>query len=226
MALTKTERDGEAARPLRRDAERNRRRILDAAQLLFAERGLDVSLDEIAAHAGLGVGTVYRRFPTKEALVDALFEDRLREVVAVGEQALADPDAWRALITFLEGTNTLQAFDRGLREVLLGRRFGHDRVARVRDALQPLVTRLVARAQEQGRLRADVAATDMPLIAIMLGAVVDYTRDVAPDAWRRYLSIIIDGLRAGPGAVTPLRPEPLTPDQVDDAMRSWHPHHR
>lgn len=222
MAMT----NDEVARPLRRDAERNRQRILLAAQEMFAERGLDVSLDDIAAHAELGVGTVYRRFPTKEALVEALFEDRLREVVADGERALADQDAWRGLLGFLDGTSALHAIDRGLREVLLGSRFGQEHVAQVRDSLQPIITQLVARAQEQGRLRRDIAPTDIPLIAVMLSGVVDYASHVQPDIWRRYLAIIVDGLRAGPGERTPLHPAPLTTDQVDEAMRSWHPHHR
>lgn len=214
------------ARPLRRDAERNRQRILLAAQQMFAERGLDVSLDDIAAHAGLGVGTVYRRFPSKEDLVEALFEERLGDVVMAGERGLADPDAWHGLIGFLGDASALQATDRGLREVMLGSRFGHEHVGRLRDSLQPIATQLVARAQEQGRLRADLAAADVPLIAIMLGAVVDYAGRTQPDIWRRYLSIIVDGLRAEPGAATPLRPAPLTPDQVDATMRAWHPHHR
>jgi AcrR family transcriptional regulator len=216
--------DGE--RPLRRDAERNRRRILDTAQKVFAERGLDVSLDEIASLAGLGVGTVYRRFPTKEALVEALFEDRLREIVQSGERALADPDAWGGLIGFLDNTNALQSLDRGLRDVLLGSRYGHHRVARVRGSLQPIITRLVARAQEQGRLRPDVEPTDIPVIAVMLAAVTDYAREVRPDVWRRYLTVIVDGLRAEPGRATPLTPSPPTPEQIDDAMRTWHSHHR
>ena len=213
-------------RPLRRDAERNRLRILKAAQEVFAERGLDVSLDDIAAHAGLGVGTVYRRFPSKEDLVEALFTERLRDVVTAAEQASADPDAWRGLIGFLDNANALQAADRGLREVILGSRFGHEHVASLRESMQPIITELVARAQAQGRLRADVAETDIPLIAIMLSAVVDYTRHVQTDIWRRCLSLVIDGLRAGPGEMTPLRPDPLTPDEVDQAMRSWHPSHR
>lgn len=211
------------ARPLRRDAERNRQRILLTAQEAFAVRGLDVSLDDIAAQAGLGVGTVYRRFPTKEDLIEALFSDRLREIVAVGEKALADPDGWRGLVTFLEESHALQSVDRGLREVLLSNRFGRDHVARIRGSLQPIVTRLVTRAQEQGRLRADAAPTDIPLIAIMLGAVVDYTGHVRADTWRRCLALVIDGLRARPDELTPLRPGPLAPDQVDQAMRSWHP---
>lgn len=213
-------------RPLRRDAERNRQRILQSARQVFAERGLDVSLDDIAAHAGLGVGTVYRRFASKEDLVEALFSERVGEIVAAGERACADPDAWHGLVGFLESTNALHATDRGLREVTLGSRFGQDHVARLRDSLQPVITLLVARAQEQGRLRADVAATDIPVIAIMIGAVVDYTGSVRPEIWRRYLSLIIDGLGTGPERATPLRPGPLDPDQVDQAMRCWHPPHR
>lgn len=210
-------------RPLRRDAERNRQRILRAAQQVYAERGLDVSLDEIAAHAGLGVGTVYRRFASKEELVETLFAERLREVVAAGEQALADPDAWRGLVGFLAGSHAMQAADRGLREIILSTRFGRDHVAEVRAGIQPIVTELVARAQRQGRLRADVAETDIPLIALMIGAVVDYTRPVQPEIWRRTLALVIDGLRARPDGLTPLEPAPLTPDEVDEAMRSWRP---
>lgn len=213
-------------RPLRRDAERNRQLILRAAQELFADRGLDVSLDEIAAHAGLGVGTVYRRFPTKEDLVEALFEDRLRELLAIAQRALAHPDPWQGVVNLLEEGNALHSTDRGLREVVLGSRFGHDHVARIRDGLQPVVTELVARAQAQGTLRADAAATDIPLISIMIGAVVDYAGDMQPDIWRRFLAIIIDGLRAGTPEATPMQPAALTPDEVDRTMRSWHPRRR
>src|SRR5262249_56026858 len=88
--------------PLRRDAERNRQRILEAARTGFAERGLSITLDEIAKLAGVGVGTVYRRFPNKELLIDALFEDRIGEVAAAAEEALTDDDGWRALTTVLE----------------------------------------------------------------------------------------------------------------------------
>jgi AcrR family transcriptional regulator len=89
-------------RPLRRDAERNRQRILAAAGELFAERGLSVTLDDIARHAGVGVGTVYRRFPDKNELIDALFEDRLKALCAAAEAALASDDPWDGLVLFLE----------------------------------------------------------------------------------------------------------------------------
>src|ERR1700761_4755874 len=89
-------------RPLRKDAERNRQRVLDAARELFAERGLGVSLDDIARHAGVGVGTVYRRFPDKEQLIDALFEERIGEMLSAAGESLEMPDPWLALVRFLE----------------------------------------------------------------------------------------------------------------------------
>src|SRR5437764_10603461 len=98
----------EGARPLRSDAERNRRLILDAAREAFATGGLQVSLDEIARRAGVGVGTVYRRFADKEALIDALFEDSLGELVAQAEEALRDEDPWAGFVRWFEGFVGLQ----------------------------------------------------------------------------------------------------------------------
>ena len=109
--------------PLRRDAERNRQRILDTAGQLFAERGLGVSLDEIARHAGVGVGTVYRRFPDKDQLIDALFEARIGEILAVATASLEISDPWEALVHFLERSMELQVKDRALKELLHGTTF-------------------------------------------------------------------------------------------------------
>ena len=97
---------------LRRDAERNRQLILNAARELFAERGLGVTLNDVAHYAGLGVGTVYRRFPDKGQLIDALFEQRLEEIVRMLNDCLADPDPWHALTDFLERVLDKQAKDR------------------------------------------------------------------------------------------------------------------
>src|SRR5437764_10570760 len=96
-------------RPLRKDAERNRQRILDAAAELFAQRGLGVTLNDIAHHAGVGVGTVYRRFPDKADLIDGLFEQRIGSIVEIADEALADPDPWRGLTSFIERACGLQA---------------------------------------------------------------------------------------------------------------------
>src|SRR6059036_2995127 len=114
--------------PLRRDAERNRQRILEAARELFAERGLGVTLNDMAHHAGVGVGTVYRRFPDKARLIDELFEQRLEEFVELMQAALDDPDPWQGFAAFLERALELQAADRGLRELILGAPGGHERV--------------------------------------------------------------------------------------------------
>src|SRR5581483_6689826 len=140
-------------KPLRKDAERNRQRILDAARELFMERGLGVTLNDIAHHAGVGVGTVYRRFPDKDQLVDVLFEERLAEMVAMMEAALAEPDPWDGVAGFLEGALALQARDRGLKDLMLGSPDGLERVARFRAQLMPLGVRLIQRAIDAGALR-------------------------------------------------------------------------
>jgi AcrR family transcriptional regulator len=208
-------------RPLRKDAERNRQRILEAARELFTEQGLGVTLNDIAHYAGCGVGTVYRRFPDKEQLIDALFEERITELVASAEAALTDPDAWDGLVTFLEFGLELQARDRGLKEVLLGTDEGRLKVARVRERLVPLAGQLIERAHATGALRPEIAHEDLPVIQLMVGAVIDGARDVAPELWRRYLAIVLRGLRAEATPLEPLPVGPPTQRQLDDIMRCW-----
>ena len=211
------------ARPLRKDAERNRQRILEAARELFTEQGLGVTLNDIAHFAGCGVGTVYRRFPDKEQLIDALFEERVGELVACAEAALSNPDPWEGFVGFLEYGLRLQAQDRGLKEVLLSTDEGRARVARVRERLVPLAGRLVERAQAAGALRPDFSQQDMPVIQLMIGAVIDGARDIEPDLWRRYLAIVLRGLRAEPTRPEPLSHGPLAEQQLDEVMRYWRP---
>jgi AcrR family transcriptional regulator len=207
-------------RPLRKDAERNRRRILDAAAELFTERGLGVTLNDIAHHADVGVGTVYRRFPDKELLIDALFEERVEEILALAEEALANPDPWDGLAGFLERGLELQARDKGLKQLLLGTPQGCARVGGVRDRMFPLVTALVERAREAGVLRPDIEATDLPVIQWMVGAVVDHGRDVQPELWRRYLALVLRGMRAEPELAAPLSVSALTDDQLQRVAES------
>jgi AcrR family transcriptional regulator len=209
-----------ATRPLRADAERNRQRILRAAAEVFTTRGLQTSLDDVARHAGVGVGTVYRRFPDKDSLVDALFEERIRQIVSLAEQAWGEPDSWVALATFLERAGELLAADRGLRELLMFATHGRDRTDGARSQMQPAVHRLVRRAQEDGKLRADVEPTDFPFIEFMLTAAAEYGDHIQPGIWRRYLTIMLDGLRPQRDSVTPLPGPALTPDQMVQLMRS------
>jgi len=218
--------DAATERPLRRDAERNRQRILAAARVVFAREGLEVSLDAIAREAGVGVGTVYRRFADKEQLIDALFEEALAELVGAARDALAIEDPWEGFLAFLDGMIERQARDRGLKELLMGSAHGQKQIARARDQIVPVVTELVDRAQRAGELRGDLAPSDFPLIQFAVGAVTDYTADVAPDAWRRIMGLIVDGLRVRRDAPTPLPVAALDPDAIECAMREWRPRRR
>src|ERR1700730_2461451 len=207
-------------RPLRRDAERNRLRILQAAAEVFTERGLQATLDDVAERAGVGVATVYRRFPDKEALVEALFSERLDTLVGFAEQALAEQDPWVALATFLEQAASVIAGDRGLRQILMFATYGRDRVDHARARMLPGVSTIVPRGQETGDVRADLSPTDVPLIEFMLSATAEYAGQVRPEIWRRSRALILDALRPGHKVATEL-PEPaLTPDEMVQAMRS------
>ena len=210
-----------AERPLRRDAERNRRRILAAAADAFAEGGLAVTMDEIARRAGVGVGTVYRRFPDKELLIEALFDQRIDELVALAAAARDDPDPSAGLVRFFETFLAVQAADRGLKDVVLGTARGAGRAAGARDRIGPIVDELVARARAAGGVRPDVAASDLAVIQFMLGAVIDFTHDVAPETWRRVLAIVLDGLRPRRDAPTPLPARALDDGELERAMEAW-----
>lgn len=208
---------GCGGRPLRADAARNRERILSAAQEVFADRGLDVTLDDIARHAGLGTGTVYRRFASRQALVEALFEERLRALTAVAEQCAVDEDPWHAFETLVRSACGRLADDRGLRQVMASSSHGLDRVQSAREALHPVFETVVRRAQDAGVLRADLTAQDVPVLFLMVGTVADFGGAGAPDLWERYLTFLLDGLRpaqgveqrcAPPGALPPALTEP------------------
>ncbi len=208
-------------RPLRKDAERNRQRILGAARELFAERGLGVSLDEIARHAGVGVGTVYRRFPDKEQLIDALFEDRLGEILAAASASLEISDPWEALIRFLERSMELQVEDRALKELLLSTSTAHARIEQGRAQIQPIVEAVLGRAQQAGAVREDIRVSDLMLLQHAIGEAAEYTREVAPDAWRRVMAIALDGLRPDRRRPSPMPVPPLDDEQVICSMRDW-----
>ncbi|WP_300608016.1 TetR/AcrR family transcriptional regulator [Trebonia sp.] len=212
--------DCRGERPLRRDAERNRQRILRAATEVFTQRGLDATLDDVARQAGVGVGTVYRRFPDKETLVAELFQDRIDAMVAVAEQACAAPDPWQALISYLEHAAASMAGDLGLRQLMMFATYGKDRVAYAREQMRPVVSKLVERALAEGTLRHDFSPTDIPLIVFMLASAGEYAGSVQPDIWRRYLALIIDGMRAARGGSPELPVPALSPGEIEQSMRA------
>jgi AcrR family transcriptional regulator len=205
------------SRPLRRDAQANRERILAAAASVFSEQGLDGSVEEIAERAGVGVGTLYRRFPNKDALVDAIFESTLNELAADAEAALEAADSWDGLCAFLERAVALQAENRGFAEIVAVHLRAEQLLAKARSRVRPLLAALVARAQADGSLRPDVVYEDISVLLWTSGRVVDSTRDVAPEFWRRHLALTLDGLRAE--RATPLPHPPLTSDQHWAAMQ-------
>ena len=207
-----------AARSLRKDAALNRERLLAAASELFAERGLDVTLNDIAHRAGVGVGTAYRRFANKDEVIDALFEQRLQEVAALANEALSAADAWLGFVSFLERSLQLQFGDRGLTQIMNNPHLGQARVNEARDRIAPLIADIVHRAQRQGALRADFDQSDVIFIQVALTAVMDSTRELAPQLYRRYLTMLLDGLRADERPLTPLPADALTANQTHAAM--------
>jgi AcrR family transcriptional regulator len=206
----------------RSDARRNHELLVGAARAVFAERGLEASLEEIARRAGLGIGTLYRHFSSREALVEAIFEGRIGELVALGEAAEAEPDAWQAVVLVLEGTLELQAGDRVLKDVLMRYPPGEGRLASAREELKVVFERTLERAREQGTLRADFALPDLALLLWSFGPLIDATAEVAPNAWRRHLHWLLDGLRAA--AATPQSEGPLSERQLHAAMQALKEH--
>ena len=225
MDASATPPEATPTRPMRRDAERNRRRILDATQKLLAERGLDISYDDIAKAAEVGVGTVYRHFPDKSELFDLMFDERVGHVVALAERAREAADPWDGLCAFMEGNLRLQASDRGLKELMLGLGRSSSLAQRAQRKIGPAVGELVKRAHAAGRLRPEVGVEDFPLIQIMVGAVMEDAQDAAPQLWQRALALVLDGYRAGP------HPEPVpgpmaTPEQIEQMLAHWRPPRR
>jgi len=206
------------APPLRKDAERNRQRILEAARDLFARRGLRITLNDVAHHAGVGVGTVYRRFPDKEVLIDALFQEHLDEWARIFEDGLADPDPWHAVVSVHERALELWARNRGLKEIVLGSPQASERATRQRAQLHPLAARLIERAQAAGVVRADAATQDFGVALLMLGAVMDAAEDLDPELWRRYLHITFQGLRPEGAPLEPLPVAAPKPTEMDELL--------
>lgn len=206
----------EPARRLRRDAEANRRQILEAAGQLMAVRGLATPLEDIAAEAGVGIATLYRRFPTRDDLIAALFEERLATYLSDLEKAAAMPDGWDGLVWFLKEASGRQIADRALSE-LVEHDTGQEAIRRIRDRIRPLAQSVVRRAKATGRLRSDFTVADLFVVQQMLVAVGARTFAIEAGAWERYLTILLDGLLSS--RMTPTRPAApaLTFDQVEEA---------
>jgi AcrR family transcriptional regulator len=181
-----------AEKPLRADARRNRAKVLEAARAVFAEQGREAQIDDVARRADVGVGTVYRHFPTKEALIGALVEDALTRIADEAACALENEDAWDAFERLLWRGAEIMAADRALTEVIQDDRGGPREVEVV---LRDRMAEVMRRAQAAGRLRADATVDDIPMLMCGIGSAT-VKEHPSPEAWRRHLSIIVDGLRA------------------------------
>jgi AcrR family transcriptional regulator len=206
-----------AGRGLRADAERNRERVLRAAREVFAEQGLDASTNEIARRAGVGVATLFRRFPTRDDLVGAAFADKMSAYAAAIDNALADSDPWRGFCGFIEQVCQMQADDRGFADVLTMTFPTAKAVEAERDRTANALAELLDRAKATGRLREDFAHQDVPLILMANAGVVMATRDAAPEAWRRLVGYLIQSFTAE--AAQPLPAPPTTSQMYRALMR-------
>ena len=203
-------------KPLRRDAARNREKLLAAASAVFAADGLDASLEEIARHAEVSIGTLYNHFPTREALFDAILPERINALDELARRALAEPDAWSGFTGYLEGLFDALSRDAGIRHAMT-REYPDARL--LTESCHrgfANTAALLDRARESGRLRADFAMPDLACLLWSMTRIIDTTADVAPNAWRRQLAFMLDGLRSEAAQRLPV--EPMTQDQVSEAL--------
>ena len=208
----------DGSKPLRRDAERNRQRILAAANTLVAEVGLDVTHNDIARAAEVGVGTVYRRFPDRQELINQLFDERVDRIIALVDAALEIDDPWQGLCSFVAGNLELQAGDKGLKDLMTGDGRTTDLARRAQARIGPAVRELVRRAHASGQLRPDVGVGDFPLVQEMVGAVLEHSRRIDPTLWRRALALVLDGYRADTQQREPLPGATPTPQQIEQVL--------
>jgi AcrR family transcriptional regulator len=206
------------AKPLRRDAQRNRDLLVAAARRVFAARGLDVPLEDIAKEAAVSIGTLYNRFPTRGTLVEAALADKVAGMVALAETAATMADPWEGFAWFLARCCETQAADRGYNELCVRVLPDTPEVDRLKAQGHELVQVIIDRARRAGQLRADFHDGDFAFVLWSTTTIIEATASTSPDAWRRHLAFLLDGLRAA--AAHPLPGPPLSQDQVADAMRT------
>lgn len=193
---------------LRADALRNREKLVAAAHAAFAERGLAAPLDEIARSAGVGSGTLYRHFPTREELISAVFIERTAENVAAAERALEHEDAWEGFSQWVRATCRAQAADRGLADVIaIGS--PSSELKALRNRAYELFTTLLERAKASGALRSDLCPEDILLLLMGNAGIIANAGTVAPAASERFVAIALDGFRSEGASRAPRAPSAL-----------------
>lgn len=218
MATVDTTSSGDPQKTLRADARRNRERVLAAASDAFATEGFDVGVAEIARRAGVGTGTLFRHFPTKLELEVAVILARKQEMMASVRAALAEPDPWAGFVRMMTDGVEMTACDRCIGQVASPELLADERMQALRTELLEGTEQVLMRGREAGVIRADLAAEDIFVLTSAIGMTMQRYSHARPDLWRRYLGVVLDGLRPG-GTPVPLEPGP--PDQtVLDGMCS------
>jgi AcrR family transcriptional regulator len=202
--------------PRRRDAQERRARLIVAAQREFAARGVDTSLEQIARDAGVAIGTLYRHFPTRLDLLMAAFEPRLQEFLDGANKALEMDDPWEGFVYYLENLFRVQAGDRGFNDFLSRRFPGNADTERIHDQMCRQIEDVLTRAQGAGEARPDITQADIVNLIWSNGRIIDATSATAPNAWRRYLYLMLDAYRAERAHSLP--EPPMTYEQLYDAM--------
>ena len=206
----------EDARPMRVDAARNRDAIVEAAREVFAERGAEAPLDEIARRADVGIATLYRRFPTRQELVAAAFEPKMRAYVSAVAAAVAETDPWSGFAGFVRAMCAMQAADAGFADVLSLSFPSSAAVDRRLRAATAGLAALIERAKEAGRLREDFVLEDLVLVLMANAGVVNVTKEHAPAAWERLVCYLLDGFRAPAASELPV---PINAARLARAIR-------
>jgi AcrR family transcriptional regulator len=206
----------EVQRPLRRDARESRDKLIAAAQVEFAARGVEASLEKIARDAGVAIGTLYRHFPARLDLLMAALRPRLQEFVDGADKAMATEDPWDAFVAYLENLFAVQAGDRGFNDFLSRRFPGNAETEHIHDAMCQQIDDVLARAQQAGKARSDISRADIVNLIWSNGRIIDATSAKAPTAWRRQLHLMLDAYRAERAHA--IAEPPMTDEQLYDAM--------
>jgi AcrR family transcriptional regulator len=209
--MTASGRDlADAAEPtLRSDAERNRKKVVEAAHVVFAEQGLDAPMAEVARRAGVGVATLYRRFPTREDLIADTFASRMTAYADAIDVALTNPDPWAGFCSYVEQVCEMQAADHGFTTVLTTTFPTATALEAERARAFRGFSTLISRAKAAGRLRADFSDFDLIMLLMANAGVVGATSDSAPDSWRRLVAYMLQAFSAENTAPLPAPPSGL-----------------
>ncbi|MFC6021268.1 TetR/AcrR family transcriptional regulator [Plantactinospora solaniradicis] len=210
---------GTARRPQRAersDSLRNREKLVATARTLFATEGLGAPMDKIATGAGVGPGTLYRHFPSRLKLWEAVLEEPLRAQLELVERAVANPDRWAGAAGYIMETCALEAERGGYLNLMTVRFDGAPRLLAIREQIQRRIEELFGQAREAGAVRADFTVEDLIFITLSNSRVAEVTRAVAPGAWRRNAELFLDSIR--PERAHPLSQPPMKPSQVASSM--------